>query len=263
MKTNRDIVRQQLVTWCAPGAADKAYYRPFVCRGNVEEVSLFIVPGIPAVPVPPPLDYPGLDREQCRVLHGQLAEKYPVADFAGRLTDEARAREMFDEVRSLIGKDDHGPARERLDRFVQANPLPDESIAEISINAYPARDAAALKKEDRRIVERGYDIFFNCLQLFRPAWLILLGKPAVDEASLFFSTRFGVPDFRGKWKDLNSRNPQLIALAAIKLGGSKCRIAASRSFDKRPVKGLPDSEYSDARFEHFCREAWTVLRTAK
>jgi hypothetical protein len=142
---------------------------------------------------------------------------------------------------------------------LELNPHPEIAIAETNINTYPTKDSAALKAEDRRVVERGYDNFFALMQLLRPAWIILLGKPAFDEGSAYFSTRFGIPEFRARWKDINFREPQLMPLANLRLSGAKCKVVGSRHFDKRPIKGLPDSDYSDERFLKFCREAWAAI----
>jgi hypothetical protein len=256
MKTNREIVRQQLIAWCAPPAEGKAYFRPLVCRGNAAEISIFLVHGQGAVPIPPP--YQDGDAK-ARERYDEFSRKYPLEDYCDRLTDSTRFSEMESDVRAQTGKDSTAAIRERIIQFIAANPHPEISVAETTINAYPAKDGAALRREDKRTLERGYDVFFGCLQLFRPTWIILLGKPVMDEASAFFSTRFGVPDFRGKWKDIHPREPQLLPLTFIKLGGSKCRIAVSRSFDKRPVTGQPDSAYTDERFADFCRHAWELV----
>ncbi|HEY3295160.1 MAG TPA: hypothetical protein VGL38_06960 [bacterium] len=259
MKVNREIVRLQLAHWCAAPGEGKSYFRPLVCRGDVEQVDIFLVETHPPTPIPPPVTYAGLDPARARELHELFLERYPLADYVGKLTDYAAFTEMCCDVRRSLGKDLMSPTRQRLEQFIAANPRADHAVAEVFLNAYPVKDAAALKSEDRRVVEKGYDLFFELLHLFRPAWVLLMGKPAFDEGAKYFNARFGVPDFKKRWKDVEVREPVPVPLATLKLHGVKCHVLGCRSFDKRPVHGLPDSEYSDARFETFCRSAWQMM----
>jgi hypothetical protein len=252
VKVHREIVRMQLVRWCAAPGEGKAYYRPLVCRGNVEDVDIFLVHYHPVTPIPPPEPD----------LYPRFLEKYPLADYVDRLMDHAAYQEMHREARQALGKDAVTVAQQRMDLFVEANPHPQNAVAQAFLNAYPAKDAAMLKKEDRKTVERGSDLFFEMLQLFRPAWIILLGKPAFDEGAKFFGARFGIPDFRKRWKDVEVAEPVLEPLASLKLHGTRCRIAAARNFDKRPISGVRDSDYTDERFSKFCRGAWATIVSA-
>jgi len=249
MKVNREIVRLQLVRWCTAPGDGKSYFRPLVCRGNVENVDIFLVHAHPVTPIPPT----GPE------IYERFREKYPLEDYVNRLLDYNAYLEMHRDARQALGKDLVTVAQQRMDAFVDANPRPQIAAAQTFLNAYPAKDMAALKSEDRKIVERGYDLFFELLQLFRPAWVLLLGKPVFDEGAKYFNTRFGVPDFRKHWKDVDIKEPRLVPLATVKLHGTKCHILAGRSFDKRPIQGIPDSDYSDERFRTFCRTAWEII----
>jgi hypothetical protein len=249
MKVNREIVRLQLLRWCAPPGAGKSYFRPLVCRGNVENVDVFLVHAHPVTPLPPSMPD----------LYEPFLAKYPLEDFVNRLMDYAAFVEMHRDARQAQGKDLVTVPQQRMNVFVEANPRPQMAVAQTFLNAYPAKDLATLKKEDRKTVERGYDLFFELLQLFRPAWVILLGKPAFDEGAKYFTTHFGLPDFRKRWKDIEVKDPVLEPLTTLKLRGTRCRVAGARSFDKRAISGVPDSDYSDERFLKFCRGAWDTI----
>ncbi len=249
MKVNREIVRMQLMNWCAPPGEGKAYFRPLVCRGNVENVDIFLVHAHPVTPMPP-LE-PGM--------YEPFREKYPLPDYVNRILDHEAYREMHRDLRQAMGREPVTVIQHRTTVFIEANPHPDHALAQVFLNAYPAKDLTTLKKEDRKTVQRGYDLFFELLHLFRPAWLILLGKPVFDESVKYFGARFSLPDFHKKWSDIEVAEPCLVPLATIKLHGTKCRMLGSRHFDKRPLRGVPDSEYTDERFSRFCKTTWETL----
>jgi len=146
---------------CAAPGPGMAYYRPFVCKGAVSDVDIFLVGINPATPImPTEMD---LDRYfECLLDYDQFLAYYKHA-------------------RKCKGKPPMSRTRTGIDSLVRwLERSTSRAIVETNVITYPTADIKTLQKVPDRVKDRGKAIFLALLVGFEPGLMIIHGKKAVE-----------------------------------------------------------------------------------
>lgn len=146
---------------CTPPDPDKAYYRPLLCKGDTENIPIFLVGINPATPI-----YP---KQKSMEEYLDLILNYDVF------------MEFYKVAREEDGKTPLSKTRTSINSFIDwlSSKTP-ASIAETNIIPYPTESLALLKKEPKDVRARGRDIFYKLMMHYRPSILIVHGKSTVQ-----------------------------------------------------------------------------------
>lgn len=155
------IKKQELKKLCKPPAKGKAYYRPFICRGNPEDIKIFLVGLNPATPI--------------------MEDKMSLDEYVNLISDYDKFHGYYKKKRKDNNKPELSKTRAAIISFVRwLKSKTDVSIAETNIIPYPTENAQQLKREDESIHKRGKEIFYELLMFYKPSLLILHGKSTID-----------------------------------------------------------------------------------
>lgn len=150
----------------APGAG-KAYYRPFICRGDLSRADIFFVGTNPATPITP--------------------EDMDLDEYVELLLDYERFIEFYKKSRISRDKSELSRTRIGMNSFLKwLSKHTALSIIETDVISYPAEKLKHLRKEPKQVIERGKDIFYELVVNFKPKLLILHGKETVEQAADVF-----------------------------------------------------------------------------
>ena len=145
----------------------KAYYRPFVCSGDLSKADIFLVGINPATPI-----YP---------------EDIDIDSYVDLLLDYNKFMDFYRKKRLDSSKSEISRTRLGMNSFISwLNHYTRSTILETDVIPYPTPSLKELKRESESIKEQGKDIFVNLIQELKPGLIILHGKRAVEYANETF-----------------------------------------------------------------------------
>ena len=155
---------------CVAPENEKAYYRPFICKGDLSKVDIFFVGINPATPIFP--DHMEIDK------------------YVELLLNYDEFIDFYNASRLNLGKDEVSRTRIGMNSFFSwLSKHTDSSILETDAIPYPTAKLKELKKEPRFVIEKGKDIFYSLVAEFKPSLIILHGKKTVEYAFKTFNSR--------------------------------------------------------------------------
>ena len=92
------IIKEKVRTWCVPTQDNKAYYRPFICSGDLSKAYIFLAGINPATQI-----YP---------------EEMDVDSYVDMLLDYSRFMEFYKSSRLKKGKDEISRTRTGMISFI-------------------------------------------------------------------------------------------------------------------------------------------------
>lgn len=157
---NALINREQLKEMCAQSFIDKAYYRPYICNGDINDIGIFCVGANPATPI-----YPS---------------EMDLGEYIQLLNNYDQFMAYYKTMRGKQGKPEYSRTRVGINSFMswlrQQTSL---AIMETNVNSYPTAKLEQLKREPKEIIEKGRTIFKQLLLSIQPKLIIFHGKDAV------------------------------------------------------------------------------------
>ena len=161
--------KSELRELCKPPGEGKAYYRPFICKGDINNIQIFLVGINPATPI-----YPsdmGLD------------------EYLDKILDYDAFLNFYKDNRRKHGKPELSRTREAINSFVNwLGTKTQVSVAETNIIPYLTVDLKHLNHEDNYIKDRGRTLFLSLFNRFQPSLIITHGKVTVKEILNLFNT---------------------------------------------------------------------------
>lgn len=152
----------ELKRMCIAPDNSKAYYRPFICRGELSRIDVFLVGINPATPI--------------------LEKDLEIDEYVRLLLNYDEFISFYKESRTSIGKTEFSRTRTGINAFIEwLNTKTDFGILETNVIPYPTENLKLLWKEPLKIIENGKDIFYKILMIFMPRLLILHGKESVTQ----------------------------------------------------------------------------------
>lgn len=150
----------ELEQMCIAPDNSKAYYRPFICRGDLSKTDIFFVGINPATPI------------NEKVLS--------MDEYIKLLLNYDEFMKFYKELRKIKGKTKLSRTRTGINAFIDWLYTKTESnILETNIITYPTESLKLLWKEPSYVIENGKDIFYTILLKYMPNLLILHGKETV------------------------------------------------------------------------------------
>lgn len=185
---------EQFTEMCKPPAEGKAFYRPLICNGDLDKVSVFFVGTNPATPIFP--------------------HQMDLRSYAKMLFNYGEFISFYKRSRLEIGKDEVSRTRIGMNSFLTwLTSQTDVAIAETEVIPYPTEKLKQLKKEPSFVIERGKEIFCQLVLVFRPRLLILHGKKTVDHVIDAFQRNGliepGAVNLEESIEQMESRSPLL------------------------------------------------------
>lgn len=161
---------EQLKEMSKPPLDGKAYYRPLICNGDLNNVDIFFVGTNPATPIFPS------DME--------------LEIYSTLLLNYDEFIKYYKSNRLENGKDEVSRTRIGMNSFFSwLRSITDVSIAETEVIPYPTAKLKELKREPMYIIDRGKEIFYQLVSKFKPSLLILHGKKTVEHAIDIFEKK--------------------------------------------------------------------------
>lgn len=155
------MTSEELKELCKPPGEGKAYYRPFVCNGDIKKVDIFFVGINPATPIFP--------------------KDMNIDDYVKLLSDYESFINYYKLNRTLKGKNEFSRTRIGMNSFFDSlRSYYNGGILETDVVCYPTPDLRELKKEPKYVIEKGKDIFYKLIVQFKPKLIIFHGKKSVD-----------------------------------------------------------------------------------
>ena len=149
---------------CEAPDANKVYYRPIICKGELSKVDIFFVGTNPATPI-----YP---------------RDMDLDTYVTLLMDYERFIEFYKISRVKNGKQEISRTRTGMISFLNwLSSNTNAAIAETEVVPYPTENIKLLRKEPSYIIERGKEIFYELLMEFKPRLIIFHGKETVEYAA--------------------------------------------------------------------------------
>lgn len=153
----------------APGVG-KAYFRPFICNGDLTKVDIFFVGINPATSIFP--------------------EDMEIDKYVNLLLDYNEFMDLYKARRISQDKDEVSRTRIGMNSFFSwLSNFTEASILETDAIPYPTTSLKLLKKEPRFVIEKGKDIFYSLVTQFKPRLLILHGKKTVEQVMDIFLSK--------------------------------------------------------------------------
>ncbi|HBW37722.1 hypothetical protein [Desulfosporosinus sp. BICA1-9] len=164
------VSHDSLKKMCLAPELGKAYYRPFICKGELSKVDIFFVGINPATPIFP------MDME--------------IDKYVDLLLNYEEFMDFYKASRLSQDKDEVSRTRIGMNSFFSwLSNYTDASILETDAIPYPTANLKALKKEPKFVIEKGKDIFYSLVTEFKPSLIILHGKKTVDQSVDIFISR--------------------------------------------------------------------------
>ncbi len=180
------ITEKDLKKMCKPYDNTKAYYRPFICNGELSQVKIFFVGINPATPI--------YDKDIRINEYVRLLLNYD--DFIA----------FYKTNRIRKGKTELSRTRTGINSFMDwLRNKTDSSILETNAITYPTENLNLLWKEPLELIDEGKKIFYDMLLKFMPNLLILHGKETVVQVVNLFNEM----GFRFNRIDLSQRMEQM------------------------------------------------------
>lgn len=150
----------ELIKMCSTSDNSKAYYRPFICNGELSKVNIFFVGINPATPI--------------------FKKDLEINEYVRLLLNYDEFINYYKKTRLSKGKTEFSRTRIGINAFMEwLNTKIESSILETNIITYPTENIKLLRKEPINIIENGKDIFYKIFLKFTPTLLILHGKETV------------------------------------------------------------------------------------
>lgn len=151
----------KLKAMVAPYMEGKAYFRPFVCSGDLSKVNIFLVGINPATPITP--------------------KDLDVDTYVDLLLNYDKFISFYKKSRKDRFKSEISRTRLGMSSFVDwLCQYTHSSVLETDVIAYPTASLKELKREPEQIRNYGKEIFLDLLLEFRPSLVILHGKKTVQ-----------------------------------------------------------------------------------
>ncbi|WP_379969598.1 ADP-ribosylglycohydrolase family protein [Ectobacillus sp. sgz5001026] len=162
--------REKLFEMISFSKEDKAYYRPFVCNGRIDEIDIFLVGINPATPIyPNDIDF---------------------HEYVELLLHNDKFLEYYSKLRLLQGKTEMSRTRIGMNSMIDLlKQHTNVSIAETNVISYPTKSVKELKQEPKEVINYGKNIFYQLLSLIQPKILIFHSKEALKIALEIMSER--------------------------------------------------------------------------
>lgn len=158
------IVKEQLKEMCTQSITDKAYYRPYICDGDISNIDIFFVGINPATPI--------------------YANDMDLDKYTQLLNNYEKFIEYYKSIRLKQAKTEFSRTRLGINSFMYwLRQQTNLSIIETNINAYPTANLKQLKSEPKEIIEKGKNVFQQLLVSVQPKLIILHGKDTVANFS--------------------------------------------------------------------------------
>ena len=158
------LSKQEIKRMCEAPDANKVYYRPIICKGELSKVDIFFVGTNPATPI-----YP---------------RDMDLDTYVTLLMDYERFIEFYKISRVKNGKQEISRTRTGMISFLNwLSSNTNAAIAETEVVPYPTENIKLLRKEPSYIIERGKEIFYELLMEFKPRLIIFHGKETVEYAA--------------------------------------------------------------------------------
>ena len=142
---------------CRPIGVGKAYFRPFICKGDISNAKIFLVGINPATPI-----YPS---------------QMSIEEYVELLGNYQKFIEFYSNSRIQNDKSEISRTRQGINSFV--NWVSSEigmEVVETDIITYPTPSVKELKKEPKEVISKGKDNFYYILNEMKPEVIILYGK---------------------------------------------------------------------------------------
>ena len=158
------ITSKQLREMCTQTLKGKAYYRPYICNGDISNMDIFFVGINPATPI--------------------CEENLDLDAYILLLNNYEKFVEYYKAMRLEQGKTEFSRTRLGINSFMSwLRQQTNLSIAETNINAYPTANLKQLKHEPKEITGKGKRVFRQLLLNIQPKIIILHGKDTVGNFS--------------------------------------------------------------------------------
>ncbi|HEX5359584.1 MAG TPA: hypothetical protein VFW49_00555 [Fluviicoccus sp.] len=142
---------------CTPLNSDQAYFRPFVCKGDIETADIFLVGINPATPIHP--------------------SDMTLDNYMHLLQDYDRFLALYSSLRQAQGKTTKSRTRTGMDAFIQwLSSACGHAILETNVIPYPTKDVKALRKVPEATQAHAKAIFMKLLTTLKPRLLVVHGK---------------------------------------------------------------------------------------
>jgi hypothetical protein len=203
----------------------KAYYRPLVCHGDINNAPIFFVGTNPATPIYPK----DIDLNQ----------------YVELLLDYGKFIDYYKELRTRSGKSEYSRTRIGINSFLGClSESVNSSIIETEVIPYPTDKLKTLWKEPTYIINKGKVIFFDLVIKFSPRLLILHGKETVDQAISLFISKGLINNIQVNLdKTIEEMEQQVPLVEFVYPNGKKCSVVACRHFMYYGLKGESFSDF--------------------
>jgi len=152
---------------CSAPENGKAYYRPFICKGNLSKVDIFFVGINPATPIFP--------------------EHMEIDKYVELLLNYEEFKDYYKASRLSLDKHELSRTRIGINSFISwLSRHTNSAILETNAIPYPTAKLKELKKEPLFVIEKGKDIFYSLVSEFKPSLIILHGKKTVEHVREIF-----------------------------------------------------------------------------
>lgn len=144
---------QELTQMCEPISEDKAYYRPYLCKGELSKAQIFLVGINPATPI--------------------YSTQVSIGDYVEMILDYNKFEYQYRQICNSKKGQKSSRTRLGINSFVEWLAVNTESsVVETNVNAYPTPNQELLNKESAEIKQKGYNIFYTLLTRIKPRILI-------------------------------------------------------------------------------------------
>ncbi len=149
---------------CLEPEYGKAYYRPFICNGDLSKADIFFVGINPATPIFP--------------------KDMEIDEYVNLLLDYNKFIDHYKASRISQDKDEVSRTRKGMNSFFSwLSKYTDSAVLETDVIPYPTAKLKELKKEPQFVIEKGKDIFYSLVSEFKPSLIILYGKKTVEHVA--------------------------------------------------------------------------------
>lgn len=156
-----------LKNMCIEADYGKAYYRPFICNGNLSKAEIFFVGINPATPIFP--------------------SEIDINEYVELLLNYEKFIEYYRANRIHLNKSEISRTRIGMNSFFSwLSNYTEYSILETDVIPYPTASLKELKKEPKCVIDKGKDIFYSLVTEFKPSLIILHGKKTVKKFNKIF-----------------------------------------------------------------------------
>lgn len=212
---------ENLERLCEPYEGDLNYFRPLVCKGDIDQIGVFIVGINPANAIS------SNEIKNLQKYASMLANYDDFDDYYVRSRKAKGKRGQYSRTRlginSMVGE-----LSQTLSEVGK-----NISIAETNVIPYPTsniRELLALKKSNPALIDRAKQVFIEVLNTAKPDLLIVHSKGAFDELADIVSDayQFDVPIDRYKDNSIEALEEQGVLFLIPLSSTQNCKVMACR-----------------------------------